>query len=124
MARIIYSLIFIFAFSFYILWSYLFLKIRYKSLLTEFLLVLLYVLSTFCFLVFGNILKIFYDLLMLLYLPPLFYIVIMVFDRIHNKTNFFKKWSFYIYTIVVGGYTAFVSYVLLVGWALQTIFGN
>lgn len=118
MEQIIYTLVFGCTVILLIVWSYLFLKIKEKSVLTEMSLIMLYVFSSFWLFVSGTVL----GLNFIIFFMPAIYVVTFVIEKIHNKTRLLKIWSFYGYTLLVGVYVAFITYVLLVGWALNSIF--
>ena len=97
MERIIYFVVFVFSFAFQILWSFLFLKIKQKSVLTESLLILVYLFSGFWLFVSGGVI----DLDLIIYFIPAFYIVTILIDKMYNKSLLLKKCYFYVYSIFV-----------------------
>ncbi len=119
MEQIIYTLVFVCAVIFLTVWSWLFLKIKEKSALTEVLLILLYVFSSFWLFVSSGVIRLGF----VAYFLPAFYVVTFLTHKIYNKTRLLKQWSFYVYTLLVVGYVSFITYALLVALAINSIFG-
>lgn len=119
MEKTIYTSVFVCAVIFLTVWSWLLIKIKEKSVLTEVLLILLYLFSSFWLFVSSGVIKLGFIALFL----PVFYAVTFLIHKLYNKTRLLKEWSFYVYTLFVAGYVAFITYALLVALAINSIFG-